>query len=1107
MAVKKTQLYASLWASCDKLRGGMDSSEYKDYILTLLFMKYVTDKFKNKGAYEDIRVFDKAHDKDPDPEKRTGCSFDDFIALKGKKNIGEGMDKIIARLADENTDLKGVIDIAHFNDEKKLGSGKEMVDKLTDLISIFQRPELDFSRNKTEGDDIIGDAYEYLMRKFATESGKSKGQFYTPAEVSRILANVVGISRCTDTSATVCDPACGSGSLLIRAIDAAPIPIMGYGQEKESTTAGLAKMNAVLHRKAEITIKSGNTFSNPQYLDKSDNSILERFDYIVANPPFSMKNWRDGIAGKEYGRFEGYGDTPPEKNGDYAWLMHILKALKLNGKAAVILPHGVLFRGNAEATIREAIIKKHWIKGIISLPANLFYGTGIAACVLVIDKEGAANRQGIFMIDASRGYVKDGNKNRLRERDIYRIITTFNQQITTDPKYARFIPNDEIEKKNGYNLNITRYIDSTDPEDIQDIYAHIHGGIPAVDIDGLSKYWEVFPSLKAELLTAISEKYYSLNVEHENIRQTIYKNAEFSDYGEKLDEAFAAWKAKEYPALSSLDEDVSARELIISLAEDILAEFEHLTLIDKYDVYQVLLAYWNEVMNDDVSLIISEPDGYANARVTDNIEEEITQGKNKGEMKVTGWEGRLIPKAIVIDTFFREEKNAIEEAENVVAETESQLSDLIESADEESALADVAENGKVKTKDLEAKIEELTQYVETEETIELELLMDQLPMQKKRLQAYLVGHPRCKSALTDKGKPVVKKEYARLKCPVKKGSIIISRMNTPQLVGACGYVAEDAKGYFLPDRLWQVINSKPEKYDFRWLNYLLNQYRYKNAIHAVATGTSNSMKNISKERLLEIRIPRPSIEEQKFIVKAISDIEALIYDLEKLIKKKQNIFTGTMQSLLSGKIRISDSLWEKYVIGDIGDFYSGLTGKQKDDFGKGNARYITFLNVLNNTVIDISKLESVQVNEDEYQNEVLKGDLFFNTSSETPEEVGMCAVLMDSIRNTYLNSFCFGFRLKTKKVYALFFSYYFNSQEGRKIMRVLAQGATRFNLSKDYFSQTEIELPPYEDQVEIAQTLADMEGDILSLEKKCLKYKAIKQGMMEELLTGKVRLV
>lgn len=732
----------------------MDSSEYKDYILTLLFMKYVTDKYKNKGAYEDIRVFDKANDPDPDPEKRTGCSFDDFIALKGKKDIGEGMDKIIARLADENTDLKGVIDIAHFNDEKKIGTGKEMVDKLTDLISIFQRPELDFSKNKADGDDIIGDAYEYLMRKFATESGKSKGQFYTPAEVSRILANVVGISRCTDSSATVCDPACGSGSLLIKAIEAAPFPIMGYGQEKESTTAGLAKMNAVLHRKAEITIKSGNTFSNPQYLDKSDNSVLERFDFIVANPPFSMKNWLDGIAGKEYGRFEGYGDMPPDKNGDYAWLMHILKSLKNNGKAAVILPHGVLFRGNPEATIREAIIKKHWIKGIISLPANLFYGTTIAACVLVIDKEGAANRQGIYMIDASRGFVKDGDKNRLRERDIYRIITTFNEQIITDPKYARFVPNDEIEKKNEYNLNITRYIDSTDPEDIQDIYAHIHGGIPAADIEGLSKYWEVFPSLKAELLSAISEKYYSLNVEYDNIRQTIYKNTEFSEYGENLDGAFSAWKAKEYPILASLYEDVSAKKLIVSLAEDILAEFEHLTLIDKYDVYQVLLAYWNEVMNDDVSLIISEPDGYDNARATDNIEEEITQGKNKGQMKITGWEGRLIPKSIVIDAFFREEKNAIEEVENVVAKTEYMLSDLIESAEGESALSDVAEKGKVYANDLEAKIDEVTRTIKTEETIELEIIrMDlQLVNTKKKLEAYLLEHPLCKSAVNENGK-------------------------------------------------------------------------------------------------------------------------------------------------------------------------------------------------------------------------------------------------------------------------------------------------------------------------------------------------------------------
>lgn len=440
MAIKKNELYSSLWASCDKLRGGMDASQYKDYILTLLFVKYVTDKFKGV-KYADITV----------PE---GGSFDDLVALKGNKNIGEEMDKVIAKLAEAGeNNLRGVIDNAHFNDEAKLGSGKEMVDKLTGLIAIFQRDEFNFKKNKTSGDDILGDAYEYLMRHFATESGKSKGQFYTPAEVSRILAKVIGIDSIEerDEGYSVYDPACGSGSLLIRAADEAPFEIAIWGQEKEVTTAGLAKMNLVLHNKAAGEIKAGNTFSSPHYFEEgSDDEVLKRFDFAVANPPFSLKNWTDGL--KDYGRFEGYGDRPPEKNGDFAWLLHILKSLKSTGKAAVILPHGVLFRGNAEATIRKAIIDKGYIKGIIGLPANLFYGTGIPACIIIIDKADAAERKGIFMIDASHDFVKDGNKNRLRERDIYKIVTTFNQQITDDPKYARFVPNDEIKKKNEYTL-------------------------------------------------------------------------------------------------------------------------------------------------------------------------------------------------------------------------------------------------------------------------------------------------------------------------------------------------------------------------------------------------------------------------------------------------------------------------------------------------------------------------------------------------------------------------------------------------------------------------------------------------------------------------------
>lgn len=750
MAVKKTELYSSLWASCDALRGGMDASQYKDYILTLLFMKYVTDKYKGQ-KYGDLTVFDKAHDPNSDPEKRTGCSFDDFIALKNRKNIGEGIDKIIARLAEVNESLKGVIDIAHFNDEAKIGKGQEMVDKLTKLIAIFQRPELDFSKNKAEGDDIIGDAYEYLMRNFATESGKSKGQFYTPAEVSRILAKVIGIDKCTNHDATVCDPACGSGSLLIRALAEAPFEISGYGQEKEGSTAGLAKMNAVLHNKATIKIMAGNTFSDPQFIKADNPSELERFDYIVANPPFSLKNWSDGL--KEFGRFSGYGDTPPEKNGDYAWLMHILKTLKSTGKAAVILPHGVLFRGNAEATIRQTIVDKGWIKGIISLPPNLFYGTGIPACILVIDKEGADNRAGIFMIDAGKGYVKDGSKNRLREQDIYRIVTTFNEQITSNPKYARFVPNKEIKEKNGYNLNISRYIDSSEPENIQNIYAHIHGGIPAADIDALDKFWTAFPTLKEELLSVFSEGYYKLNVKEDEIRQTTYSNAEFAAYGEMIDVAFANWKAHADTKLKTLNDEVSSKELIVELAQIILNEFEGITLINKYDVYQVLLSYWNEVLSDDVFLIISEENGYGVARETENIMKETKKVDEDGnpKLKVAGWEGKLIPKSIIISELFPEEKKAIDDLTEIIAETDSRLMTLIEDSAENSTLSGIAEGGKVKSKNIQEKMDEIMSHVHTPLIDGLVKLQNMLPMKKKEYVAYINDNIILEVAYTDKG--------------------------------------------------------------------------------------------------------------------------------------------------------------------------------------------------------------------------------------------------------------------------------------------------------------------------------------------------------------------
>jgi type I restriction enzyme M protein len=410
LAVKKSEIYSSLWKSCDELRGGMDASQYKDYVLVLLFVKYVSDKYAG-----DPRAL---------IEVPKGGSFADMVALKGDKEIGDKINKIIAKLAKAN-DLKGVIDVADFNDADKLGGGKEMVDRLSNLVAIFNRPELDFRRNRAEGDDILGDAYEYLMRHFATESGKSKGQFYTPAEVSRIMAKVIGVGTARSADQTIYDPTSGSGSLLLKAHDEAPYDLTIYGQEMDNATRAMAKMNMILHACPTAEIWRDNTLSSPHF--KQTNGALKTFDFVVANPPFSNKAWSNGFdpTNDEFGRFV-YG-VPPKKNGDYAFLLHLIASLKSTGKGAIIMPHGVLFRGNVEAEIRKRIVQKGYIKGIIGLPANLFYGTGIPACIVVLDKEHASARGGIFMIDTSKGFVKDGNKNRLRDQDIHKIVDAFRE--------------------------------------------------------------------------------------------------------------------------------------------------------------------------------------------------------------------------------------------------------------------------------------------------------------------------------------------------------------------------------------------------------------------------------------------------------------------------------------------------------------------------------------------------------------------------------------------------------------------------------------------------------------------------------------------------------
>jgi len=660
MAIKKSELYSTIWASCDKLRGGMDASQYKDYVLVLLFIKYVSDKYagKKNGV---IAV-------------PPGASFEDMVKLKGRKDIGDKINKKIIKPIAEENGLSGIIDVTDFNDEEKLGKGDEMVDKLSGLISIFQNPDLDFSKNRADGDDILGDAYEYLMRHFATESGKSKGQFYTPAEVSRVLAKILGINEKNTTPKTSAyDPTCGSGSLLLKIADEAGKPISLFGQEKDVATAGIAKMNMILHNNptAEI-VKGQSTLSHPLFTTGNN---LKQFDYAVSNPPFSSKNWMDGFKPSDdlYQRFTGYG-IPPTKNGDYAFLLHIIKSLKSSGKGAVILPHGVLFRGGSEAAIRKAIVEKGYIKGIIGLPANLFYGTGIPACIIMIDKENAEGRRGLFMIDASKGFEKDGNKNRLREQDIHKIVDVFNKQTAIEG-YSRMVPLAEI-RKNEFNLNIPRYIDSQETEDIQDIEAHLLGGIPNSDIDALQSYWNVYPSLRKELFKTSkrSHKYSELKVEAKHIRVTIFGHPEFTSYANSINNLFNKWKQKNIPLLTAIKVGDKPKKIIHQLSEDLLASFTGKKLIDNYDIYQHLMTYWADVMQDDVYTLVT--DGWEAGK-------EIEKDKKT-------WEGRLIPKSIIINEYFSNDKKAIEELEMQRNEITRQIEELEEEhAGEDGTLSEV----------------------------------------------------------------------------------------------------------------------------------------------------------------------------------------------------------------------------------------------------------------------------------------------------------------------------------------------------------------------------------------------------------------------------------
>ena len=449
-----------LWKACDTFRGTVDPSQYKDYILVMLFVKYISDVHQNhfdefmlkyKGDKTRVlRQLDK--DKFKLPE---GCSFERLYAQRNESNLGEIINEALEAIEDANKEkLEGVFRNIDFNSEANLGRTKERNERLKNLLNDFNDKRLDLRPSRTSGRDVIGDAYEYLIGKFASGAGKKAGEFYTPPEVSELLAALVD----PQPGERISDPACGSGSLLIKCAKHVGTDNYAlYGQENNGSTWALAKMNMFLHDVTSACIEWGDTLNNPLLVE--DDKLM-KFEVVVANPPFSLDKWgAEGAAKDKYKRF--HRGVPPKGTGDYAFISHMIETTqKANGRVGVVVPHGVLFRSGAEGKIRQKLIEENLLDAVIGLPANLFFGTGIPAVILVFKHHRVD--QHVLFIDTSREFESATNQNYLRVEDINKIVSTYRARKSLD-KYAYLAEFDEI-KENDFNLNIPRYVDTFEPE-------------------------------------------------------------------------------------------------------------------------------------------------------------------------------------------------------------------------------------------------------------------------------------------------------------------------------------------------------------------------------------------------------------------------------------------------------------------------------------------------------------------------------------------------------------------------------------------------------------------------------------------------------------------
>ncbi|QTD39478.1 type I restriction-modification system subunit M [Sporosarcina sp. Te-1] len=713
--ITSDEIKRRLWDGANELRGSMDASRYKDYMLGLMFYKFLSDKtidtfriasgMKQNSEAEVIQAYHENYAQYPEqlvkmisdvlgyyvlPQHLYQTWISDIrsgnFAVQKVTDSLNHFERTIAVKGDSD-DFKGLFASSTLDlTDTALGSNlNERNKNIKELVLLFA----DLNMVALQKGDVLGDAYEYLIGQFAMESGKKAGEFYTPSQVSEVMAQIVAKTKLIRS---IYDPTVGSGSLLLTVSkylsEDERKSLAYYGQEKNTATYNLTRMNLLLHgvRPEKMTINNGDTLAEDWPEDPQRPNEGVQFDVVVMNPPYSVKKWNRSNLKVSDPRFEIAGVLPPDSKGDYAFLLHGLFHLGQQGTMAIVLPHGVLFRGGAEGEIRKRLLEKNYIDTIIGLPDKLFTNTGIPVTVLILKKNRPLGDP-VLMIDASKTFIKEGKQNVLQEKDIAKIVDTYAMR-SEEAGYSHLASRDEI-IENEYNLNIPRYIESIDEEIPQDVDAHLYGGIPYENIAELKVLQETVPTIIEQSMKELRSGYVELTVSIEELTKKVLTDDHVIQKSNTVEQQLRAYMDKYWALLKNVDgvnNIPEIRDAMLTDIKELLLGFNH---IDEYDGYQIIVELWKDMLTEDTEIIASS-DFYTAGRTRVPLMVTKGSGKTKREEQ-DGWIGSIVPNELIMNHIFAEDVKAIEEKEARLPEVEAELTELVEAAkieesDEEAAL-------------------------------------------------------------------------------------------------------------------------------------------------------------------------------------------------------------------------------------------------------------------------------------------------------------------------------------------------------------------------------------------------------------------------------------